>query len=771
MIIPSGKICTLYFLGEAFQNGKTLYPHKFQLENTDESIAKLFRKIKVSDYMPALCIDKAGDKCSRGTYGILNGELVKKTKENKDDLSEVFQAKFSETDIIVIDCDGKITIDEFKKLAEPYHYFLITTRSHGLKPGDHFRVGFPLGVDIKDETTYLDYLNRVITFCKGDKSCSDPVRMFFASGSKAVYDYHRGKSIMEWLTNKDREELLNMPNIQEDMSDPKTLDHWYGLTIEETKRHFKTCDEGERNAHLFGATGHLIFSGIEDKDELLKLIEECNNCLSTPKNWREERPKIIDAIDIWKKRKAKIEEEKNKPENKYTLDDISLAQFFADEIRNDFRWCEEHNIWYHFNKGIWEKDYGLRVQEACKRAMKKRIELGRIKLRTMPSELKKEYIKSLKKLKNSFKRNSIIKDTRDILAILVKEFDCHDTLLNFKNGTYNLDHGIFYDHDRTEYHTKSVSCDYDPYEQPSKLFLDFLDEIFQKDSELIEYIQKIFGISLTGISERQEFYILHGEGGNGKSVLVSIFSQLLDSYVYSMDAEKIMSSNQASNKDTYLAQFKNKLAIFCFEGGQGKRLNIPLIKLLTGGEMLNVAQKYEVACEFKIKAKPFLITNPKPKINDSEDTALWRRLRMIPFDFQVQEEKRILGLEKILLDSGKAGIMNWFIEGWKKYKKDGLKIPESVLAKTKEYKDESDELKIFIEECCTEEEGAFIQSSTLFDAYIGWSTRSKYDKHTQTSFSLALKKKGFLKKAYGEKSRMHFFGLKLSENQKDGFAE
>lgn len=749
---PSNTVCTLYFLGKAFETKETVYPYRYQVENTDESIAKLFKKIKVSDYMPALCIDGGGNKCSRA---IVNDK----------------SATFSETDIIVIDCDGKITIDEFKRLAEPYHYFMITTRSHGVKPGDHFRVGFPLGVKITNEKTYLEYLNQIIAFCKGDKSCSDSVRMFFASGPKAVYDYHRGRSIMEYLTKDARESLMNAPPLEDDTSDPKTLDHWYGLTVEDVKKHFETCGEGERNAHFFGATGHLIFLEIEDQEEILKIIEECNNLLKNPKNWREERPKIISAISIWKKRKSKIDEEKKKPENKYGLDDIGLASFFAEEIKNDFRWCEEHDIWYCFEKGIWEKDYGLRINETCKKAMKKRIELGKQKLKSMPSVEKEKYIVALKKLRNSNKRSSIIKDTRSNVSIFAKQFDCNDMLLNFENGTLNLEHDIFYDHSRDEFHTKKVSCKYQEDAETPKMFLDFLQEIFLGDNDLIEYVQKIFGISLTGIADRQEFYILHGEGGNGKSVLVSIFSQLLDSYVYSMDAEKIMTNNQMSNKDTYLAQFKNKRAIFCFEGGQGKRLDVPLIKLLTGGEVLNVAQKYEVAQEFKIKGKPFLITNPKPRIDDSEDAALWRRLRMIPFDFKVEDNKRILGFEKVLLDAGRSGIMNWFIEGYKKYRKDGLKVPESVLAKTKEYRDESDELKIFLSECCEEGADFIVQSSALFESYIKWSTKPRYAKYNQTSFSLAMKNKGFIKKVWKETRSVHFFGVKLLSDGRNGFAE
>jgi len=744
-MVLNDTICTLYFLGKQFEIKETVYPHKYDVPNTDEGISKLFKKIQASDYMPALCVDGAGNRCSRA---VINDQ----------------SAKFCETNVIVIDCDGKISIEDFKKIAEPYHYFLITTRSHGVKSGDHFRVGFPLGETITDESVYLDYLNKIIMWCKGDKSCSDPVRMFFASGSDAVYDYHKGKSVLEWLTAF--EELSKMPETQDEESDAKTLEHWYGLTLDETKKHFLTCSEGERNAHLFGATGHLIISLKKEAIETLSFIEECNNAFHHPKNWREERPKIVKAIKIWQSRRDKIEQEKLRIENKYNLDDIDLALFLADAIRDDFRWCEEHGIWYSFDKGIWVKDYGLRIHEACKQAMKKRIEVGKMKLKEMKRQERKIYIEKLKKLLNYNKRTTIIKDARPILSIFAKDFDCKDTLLNFTNGTYNLDDECFYEHDRAEYHTKMCACKYDPSEKVPKRFIDFLEEIFQGDFELIEYVQKLFGLCLTGKVDRQEFYILHGGGGNGKSVLISIFTKLVDEYAMVTDADKLMQSY--GNKDTYLALFKNKRALFCFEPKKGGRLDVPLIKLLTGGEPLMVAQKYEVPEKIELKLKPFLITNPKPKINET-DNAIWRRVRMLPFNFEVQDDKRIFGLENIILDCGKSGIMNWFINGYCKYKKDGLKTPESVKVKTEEYRDESDDVKNFIDDCCDLGNDFCVSSSVLFNAYLKWSKLPKYDQPSQKGFSNDLTKKGYNKKEI--KSRIYFTGIRLSINEENSFED
>ena len=46
-----------------------------------------------------------------------------------------------------------------------------------------------------------------------------------------------------------------------------------------------------------------------------------------------------------------------------------------------------------------------------------------------------------------------------------------------------------------------------------------------------------------------------------------------------------------------------------------------------------------------------------------------------------------------------SGILNWAIDGYQKYKKEGAQEPQSVKDATKEYKDDSDTLGRFMEEC------------------------------------------------------------------------
>ena len=58
------------------------------------------------------------------------------------------------------------------------------------------------------------------------------------------------------------------------------------------------------------------------------------------------------------------------------------------------------------------------------------------------------------------------------------------------------------------------------------LWMDFLEQIFAGNQELIAYIQRAIGYSLSGSTEEQVMFILHGNGRNGKSVFLDIIAEI-----------------------------------------------------------------------------------------------------------------------------------------------------------------------------------------------------------------------------------------------------
>ena len=65
-----------------------------------------------------------------------------------------------------------------------------------------------------------------------------------------------------------------------------------------------------------------------------------------------------------------------------------------------------------------------------------------------------------------------------------------------------------------------------------------------------------------------------------------------------------------------------------------------------------------------------MATNHKPKIRGA-DNGIWRRIKMIPFTVTIPPEQRDKKLmEKLIAEN--SGILNWLIQGYAMWKKEGL---------------------------------------------------------------------------------------------------
>ena len=424
------------------------------------------------------------------------------------------------------------------------------------------------------------------------------------------------------------------------------------------------------------------------------------------------------------------------PQATASLDDIQDAWRLADWLQGNYRWCEIHNSWYVYDCGVWRKDdQELSILRESK-LMVLAYEQDAFKRRDMKAY---EHFHGIAKNVNRVKR--IMESMKPETNIVVELFNRADHLLNCKNGTYNLETGVLQPFVRDEYHTKQVMADYDPDATVPELFTKFIEEIFQGDEELIRYVQKILGYSLSGGTGEQEFYIFWGDGNNGKSQLIKCFSRLVDSYAHNMGADKIM-LNKWQNNDTYIAQLKKIRALFCSESSQSKTLDSDLIKTLTGGEPVTVAQKYEKPETFEISAKVFLITNNKPTIRDTTE-GIWRRIRLIPFEYVVPVSKRIKDFGDVLYKSGPSGILNWLIEGYQLYRIDGLEAPDVVRTCDSEYRSEEDVLLQFLSEKCLRIGDSRLTLEEVYQSFVEFS-RDMTMRWSKKRLSKELKSKHFV---------------------------
>ena len=298
--------------------------------------------------------------------------------------------------------------------------------------------------------------------------------------------------------------------------------------------------------------------------------------------------------------------------------------------------------------------------------------------------------------------------------------DRFKTVLNTPGGVIDLRSGGISPHDPMTYLTKMTAVEYSENADCPR-WLAFLDDIFRGDKDLIRYVQKAVGYSLTGSTTEQCAFFLYGTGRNGKSTFIDIIRDIFGDYAANIQPETIMvRSNQSTAINSDIARLKGARLVTSVEPNEARKL-------------------YGDEFEFKPEFKLWMATNHKPVIRGT-DTGIWRRIHMIPFTVQIPEEKIDRRL-KYKLSAELTGIFRWAVEGCLLWQKEGLKVPRAVLEEVREYRREMDVISAFVEDKCTVGKGLSVKSSQLFAAYLNWAEQNNEYRMSSTKFGMELAKR------------------------------
>lgn len=385
----------------------------------------------------------------------------------------------------------------------------------------------------------------------------------------------------------------------------------------------------------------------------------------------------------------------------------SLIIKYGDSIRYNF----DNKVWYLWDGKVWKWDEKNKIKQYAE-----------IVANEMLSLAKKNFddtgIKNALRMLNSAGKNSMINEAQHQTGISIVNAEC-DTekfYLNTHSGIYDLRNGVLMPHDKELYMTKISSTEID--QRKPELWLKFLDEIFAGDKDLIKYIQKSVGYTLSGSIKEQMIFILHGGGNNGKSVFVDTIQTMLGDYATSVPIEVLMEKKGRGNVETTLARIKGARMIHASENDEDDQINEGLIKQITGGEQVIGRFLYGNEFEYYPEYKLWLSTNNKPKVKGT-DFGIWRRLVIIPFGVTIPPER----VDKDLFEKLKnelPAILNWAIQGFDMYQKEGLTLPKSLIDEKDKYKRENDYISNFITDRIDKKDGYRVQASVVYKEYESW---------------------------------------------------
>lgn len=315
------------------------------------------------------------------------------------------------------------------------------------------------------------------------------------------------------------------------------------------------------------------------------------------------------------------------------------------------------------------------------------------------------------------------------------QLDTHDMLLGVANGVVNLKTGKLQAAKPGDHITRHSPVMFDP-KAACPLFLQFMKQVTNGDKPLISYLQRVVGYTLTGSTAEQCLFFLYGSGANGKSTFLTVGRELLGADLARQTPSETLMARQNSTSTNDIARLQSVRMVIANEVEDGSLLAESLVKQMTGGEAMSARFLYSEFVEFIPKFKLFIAGNHKPTIR-GRDHGIWRRIRLIPFEFTIPPENR----DKHLQDKLRAelpGILNWAIKGCQAWQKSGLDEPKLITDAVDSYREEMDLLGKWVAEDCVVGPQYEWKSRQAYGSYKAWAEGGGYRPMSESVFSREL---------------------------------
>jgi len=426
------------------------------------------------------------------------------------------------------------------------------------------------------------------------------------------------------------------------------------------------------------------------------------------------------------------------------LTDLGNAERLVRQHGENLRYCHALESWFMWDGAHWGRDGN---QEVARRAQitARTIRDEVAHVRPVNKHMKGDqdrYDAEVKAIKVWSKKSegaerlgamAKLGSTQTTVQAEAGQFDLDPWALNLLNGTMDLRTGQIRAHRRADLLSKMVLVEYDP-DARAPRWERFIEEIFLGDVELMEFVQRAVGYSLTGSGREQCFFLCKGEGENGKGKLLNTLFRLLgplgvrgasrtmeDGYSLAMEAKSFCASKYDVGGDKPrpdLVKLRGARLVVTSEPPEGARFDEALLKKLTGEDPVTFRTLNKEPVGFMPSQKLWVLVNGPPESLDLSK-GFWRRVRVIPFDYEITNDNRDRQLDE-KFQAEASGILNWALAGCAAWLKHGLGTAERVEAATAVYKADMDPVARFLEERCERGPDLKVGKGPLFDAYKAW---------------------------------------------------
>ena len=328
---------------------------------------------------------------------------------------------------------------------------------------------------------------------------------------------------------------------------------------------------------------------------------------------------------------------------------------------------------------------------------------------------------------NSYRVNEILNHIRRSTYKKREEVNSDLWTLNLENGLFNIKTFEFTQHTPTLLTTIRVPLKYDP-EAKCPQIDKFISEIVYP--EHVKLIKEIIGYCLYHDYTYQNWFLLHGEGANGKSRLLSLIGKFLgEENVSSIGLQDL---NQRFAPVNLYAKSANVVA----DMSDADLKRTARLKQLTGGDLITAEPKFKNAFTYFNFAKLIYSCNKVP-LTEDKSRAFFRRVVFIPFPntFVVGENADEYIMDKITTEEELSGLLNVAVASLKHMIGNGGFTGYLTAEENEElYERASNPVYGFFHDCCVLDVEKYIVKMEFTDAFFEYCKEKKVVAFSEKKF-------------------------------------
>jgi P4 family phage/plasmid primase-like protien len=298
-----------------------------------------------------------------------------------------------------------------------------------------------------------------------------------------------------------------------------------------------------------------------------------------------------------------------------------------------------------------------------------------------------------------------------------------------------------------------------------------LTEIFEDNpnpKEMIRHLFEFFGYIMQPHKNIPTWWMLRGEGSNGKTFCLNIYQRLLGTAVLPRAVDEFA---DAGRNNHALASLVGKLLVLDDDARVDSFLPESALKKLSESKLFEANPKRQHAFTFLSCATPVMLINDWPRIRDLS-WGLIRKAYILPFNRIFDPEEYDLNREPYIIKNELPGVLNRALEGYNRLRARGrfAEPAECVKAKKDWLQAANPLIEYFSTSLVRTGNGTSVPVSEVYQSYLVWCHNYGGVRYpaAKNRFEISMKQLGFL--IGDHKGTQSVLGTALKGSAEDVFA-